>query len=105
MLDAGRLQTRNESELGRTRESGERCPKRKDEGWRDDVPILKVTLALGSDLARDANGSTAVGDTGREAADVASLVATGEAEVVAEKESRGKRSFRRCSNEATYSSP
>jgi len=45
-------------------------------------PVLEVAIALSSDVTRDTNGSTAVGDTGAELGDVAGFVAPSETEFV-----------------------
>lgn len=101
MLEAGRLRTerRGQSLIGSEQ-------RRRGGG---DVPILEVTLALGSDLARNSDRSTTVGDAGREVADVAGLVATSEAEVVAEgreKRNRDQQGFEAKARETvTDSSP
>ena len=46
------------------------------------TPILQVAVTLSSDVTRNANGSTTVGDTRAEGADVTGLVATSETHVV-----------------------
>lgn len=44
--------------------------------------VLEVAIALGTNVSRDTDGRTTVSDTRAESADVASLVAAGETEVV-----------------------
>ena len=46
------------------------------------APVLEVSITLSSNMTRDTNGGTTVGNTRAEVANVASLVTTGETKVV-----------------------
>lgn len=47
------------------------------------LPILEVSLSFRSDLTGDSDTGSTVGDSGREASDVSSLVTSSKTEVVA----------------------
>ena len=46
------------------------------------APILQVAITLSGNVTRDTNGSTTVGNTRAESADVSGLVAAGETHVI-----------------------
>jgi len=46
------------------------------------TPVLQVAVALSSDMTRDTNGSTTIGNSGAERSNVTGLVATSETHIV-----------------------
>lgn len=78
MLEAGRRSYREQTEAHRGRRSASRQGTRQDEKSTN----LEVAVTLLGDVSRDSNGSSSVGDTPREGADVASLVLAGESVLV-----------------------